>query len=190
MNANEYSDGYEDRVTCYDCDHKCSECDCVCKFERIPKPLKPNRTRLKCGTSSGTLVFPVETPAGVTFTLATVNVDTKRMKQPCIQLEFTNNIITTDATIILNFQVFKQCRNQLTPIPVGPIWTFSPSTEETEGNTIGNTFSFYVCDCDTTCDECCIYSVVVTQAGITTTGITTIINSSFAAVIVDGACNY
>ncbi len=188
MDANEYSDEYEDSETCYDCDNNCSEC--ICKFETIPKPLKPNRTRLKCGMSSGPIVFPVGTPAGVTFTLATVNADTKGMKLSCIQLEFAANIITTAAAIILNFQVFKQCRNQMTPVPVGPIWTFSPPTGVTEGNTIGNTFSFYVCDCDTTCNECCYYRVVVTQAGATTTGITTINNPSLAAIIVDGTCNY
>ncbi len=188
MNVNEYSDGYENRETCYDCDHKCSERKCVCKSERIQKTLKPNRTCLKCGTSSGTVTIPDETPAGVTFTLATVNVDTKCMNHPCIQLEFATNIIATAATLILNFQIFKQCNNQMAPIPVGPIWTFSPPVEFSEGGAFTNTFSFSVCDCDTTCDECCNYRVVVTQVGVTTTGITTISNSSLAAIIVDGAC--
>ncbi|GLC82702.1 DUF4489 domain-containing protein [Lacrimispora brassicae] len=186
MNANEYSDEYEDREICYDCDHKCSECKCICKFERIPKPLKPNRTRLKCGISSGPVTLPVETPAGAAFTLATVNVETKGMNQPCIQLEFASNIITTAASLILNFQIFKQCRNQMTPIPLGPIWTFSPLVEVTDGNT----FSFSVCDCDTTCDECCFYSVVATQTEGATSGITTINNSSLAAIIIEGACKY
>jgi|GEM_PF-5175702 len=40
------------------------------------------------------------------------------------------------------------------------------------------------------CDECCNYRVVVTQVGISTIGITTISNSSLAAIIVDRACKY
>ena len=158
--------------------------------EKVQKTLKSNRTCLKCSTSSGSVTFPVETPAGAAFTLATVNVDTKCMKHPCIQLEFAANIIAAEATLILNFQLFKQCRNQLVPIPIGPILTFSPAVEFTEGNAFASTFSFSACDCDTTCDECCNYRVVVTQVGISTIGITTISNSSLAAIIVDRACKY
>lgn len=188
MNANEYSDGFDNRVTCCDCNQKCSERKCVCKSERIQRALKPNRTSLRCGTSTGTVTIPVDTPAGVTFTLATVNVDTKCMNHPCIQLEFASNIIAISATLVLNFQIFKQCGNQMAPIPVGPIWTFSPPVEFSEGGGFTNTFSFSVCDCDTTCDECCNYRVVVTPVGAATIGITTINNSSLAAVIVDRAC--
>uniref|UniRef100_UPI003260CE9E DUF4489 domain-containing protein n=1 Tax=Clostridium sp. NkU-1 TaxID=1095009 RepID=UPI003260CE9E len=42
-----------------------------------------------------------------------------------MKFEFASNIVTTAAVISLNFQVFKQCKGMLTPIPVGPIWTFS-----------------------------------------------------------------
>ncbi|WP_349947929.1 DUF4489 domain-containing protein [Lacrimispora sp. BS-2] len=185
MNASEYDGRCEDIETCYDCEHKCSEHKCVCKFERIPKPLKPNRTRLKCGVSSGSVTLPVATLPGVTFTLATVNVETKGMKHPCIQLEFASNIITTAASLILNFQIFKQCRNQLAPIPIGRTWTFLSLDEVTDGNN----FSFSICDCDLTCDECCIYSVIATQADVSL-GIATINNSSLTAVIVDAACEY
>ncbi len=110
------------------------------------------------------------------------------MNHPCIQLEFASNIIATAATLVLNFQIFKQCGNQMGPIPVGPIWTFSPPVEFSEGGGFTNTFSFSVCDCDTTCDECCNYRVVVTPVGAATIGITTIYNSSLAAVIVNRAC--
>jgi len=190
MNANGYNDGFENRETCYDCDHKCSKRKCVCKLERIQKTLKSNRACLKCGTSTGTITIPVDTLAGVTFTLATVNVDTKCMNHPCIQLEFASNIIATASTQILNFQIFKQCGNLMAPIPVGPIWTFAPSVEFSEGGVFTNTFSFSVCDCDTTCDECCNYRVVVTQVGVDTIGMITINTSSLAAFIVDSTCKY
>ncbi|MDR1770374.1 MAG: DUF4489 domain-containing protein [Hungatella sp.] len=186
MNANEYGDGCENIETCYDCEHKSSKNKCVCKFERIPEPLKPNRTRLKCGVSSGSVTLPVATLPGVTFTLATVNVETEGMNHPCIQLEFASNIITTSASLILNFQIFKQCRNQLAPIPIGRTWTFLPLVEVTDGNI----FSFSICDCDMACDECCIYSVIATPAGVATAGITTINNSSLTAIMVDAACGY
>lgn len=188
MNADEYSDGYEDRETVYECSHKCSKHKCVSKSGRILKPLKFNRTHLKCGMSSGSFTLPVDTPAGVTFTLATVNADTKGMNQPCIQLEYASNIFTAAESLTLNFQIFKQCGNQLAPVPVGPVWTFF--AEVTEGSTLSNPFAFSVCDCDIICDECCIYSAAVTIEGVSITALTIISNSSLAAIIVDDSCKY
>jgi hypothetical protein len=161
------------------------ECKCSCRFEQKPKALKPNRTCLKCGIP-GSVTIPLATLAGTSFTVATVNVDTKRMNHPCIKFEFASNIVTTAAVITINFQIFKQCKNQLVPIPIGSIWTFSRLVAITDSNT----FSFFVCDCDTTCDDCCSYSVVATIAGIATVGVTSINNASLAAIVVDDAqCN-
>ena len=166
---------------CGEGEHQDCSCNCVC--ERPKKYLRPNRTTLKCG-SQGSVMLPLATMAGSTFTLATVNVDIKNYRKPCVKFEFASNIVTTAAVISLNFQIFKQCKGQLTPLPVGPIWTFSRMVAITESNT----FTFFVCDCDICDDECCTYSVVATVAGVATVGVTAINNASLSAIIVDSEC--
>lgn len=142
--------------------------------------LRPNKTTLKCGTP-GAVTLPLATLAGTTFNLANINVDTKNYSKPCIQFQFSSNIVTTAAVLSLNFQIFKQCKNQLIPVPVGPVWTFSRLVAVTESNT----FSFTVCDCDNCDDECCNYSVSATVVGVATVGVTAISNASLSAIIVD-----
>ncbi len=168
----------------YECD-ECQDCNCNCNCycECPPKYLKPTRTILKCGSIGG-VTLPALTAAGSTFTLASVTVDTKGLKRPNIKFEFASNVVTTGSVITLNFQLFRQCRGQITTLPVGPIWTFSRSTAATDSDT----FSFFVCDCDFCCDDCCTYSVVATVAGVASVGVTAINNASLSALIVDGSC--
>ena len=90
----------------YDCD-----CKCCCDCEKV-RPITPNRTTLKCGCP-GAVTLPLATIAGTNFTVATVTVDTKGYRKPCIKFEFASNIVTTVAVLSLNFQIFKQCKNQL-----------------------------------------------------------------------------
>ncbi|MDR7811019.1 DUF4489 domain-containing protein [Lacrimispora sp.] len=172
---------------CYIQDRECNsdefqECElhfnCMCETHQ--KNLEPNRTMLKCG-NSGSLVLPVNTTAGARFTITTVNVNVKDFKKPCIKLEFTSDIATRVAALTLDFQVFKQCKGMVTPIPIGPVWTFSRLSTITDSNT----FSFLVCDCDICNDECCTYSVVVRVASTVTVGVTTINNALISAFIVD-----
>lgn len=158
------------------------ECKCICECER-PRHLAPNRTALKCGCP-GAVTLPLATVAGTNFTVANVTVDTKGFRKPCIKFEFASNIVTTAGVLTLNLQIFKQCKNQLVPIPVGPVWTFSRLVAVTESNT----FSFFVCDCDICEPECCTYSVVATVAGIATVGVTAINNATLSAIIVDKSC--
>ncbi len=167
------------------CDRCCDRCReeefrCVCKYEKIPKKLNPNRTALKCGTP-GSVTLPTATLAGTAFNVSSVNVDTRGFNHPCIKLEFASNIVTTAALLTLNFQVFKLCKNQLVPLPIGPVWTFSRLAAVTEGNT----FTFFVCDCDICDEECCNYSVTATVAGIATAGVTTINNATLSAIVAD-----
>lgn len=160
------------------------ECEFKCVCETRQKNLRPNRTMLRCG-NSGSLTLPVNTSAGARFTLTTVSVNVKDLKKPCINLEFTSDIATTAAVLILDFQIFKQCKGIVTPIPIGPIWTFSRPL----AITASNTFSFRICDCDICNDECCIYSVVARVASTVTVGVTTINHASLSAFIVDNDCN-
>ena len=110
-------------------------------------------------------------------------MDTKGFRKPCIKFEFASNIVTTAAVLSLNFQIFKQCKNQLVPIPVGPVWTFSRLVAVTASDS----FSFFVCDCDICDTECCTYSVVATVAGVATVGVTSINNATLGAIVVDNA---
>ena len=163
----------DQRESC-DCD-----CKCYCECERC-RTLAPNRTTLKCGCP-GAVTLPLATVAGTNFTVATVTVDTKGFRKPCIKFEFASNIITTAAVLSLNFQIFKQCKNQL--VPVGPVWTFSRLVAVTESDS----FTFFVCDCDICDAECCTYSVVATVAGVATVGVTSVNNATLSAIVVDNA---
>ena len=163
----------DQRESC-DCD-----CKCYCECERC-RALAPNRTTLKCGCP-GAVTLPLATIAGTNFTVATVTVDTKGFRKPCIKFEFASNIVTTAAVLSLNFQIFKQCKNQLVPIPVGPVWTFSRLVAVTESDS----FTFFVCDCDICDDECCNFSVVVTIESLETQGGITVNNATLSAIVVD-----
>ena len=141
-----------------------------------------NGLTMKCG-SFGSVTIPAGTEAGATFPLANLNVNGDGYRKPCVRMEFQSNILNTAATVTLNFQVFKQCKYQFAPVPVGPIWTYSraPSAEEE-----ANAFAFAVCDCDHCDCGCCNYSVVATVAGTAATaGTTTLNNSMLMATIVE-----
>ena len=171
MSENNRDYGYKDDNCGCEPDYCCEKSKCT---------LRPNRTMLKCGTT-GAVNLPLATLAGTTFNLSNVNVDTKNFKKPCIRFDFASNIVTTAAILSLNFQIFKQCKNQLVPIPVGPAWNYSRLVAVTESNT----FTFFVCDCDI-CDEgCCNYSVVATVVGVATIGVTAISNATISALVVD-----
>ncbi len=156
------------------------EYKCICEFEKISKKLNPIRTALKFGTS-GSVTLPAVTAAGTTFNVARVNIDTRGFRRPCIKLEFASNIVTTGALLTLNFQIYKLCKNQLVPMPVGSVWVFSRLYAVTEGNT----FTFYVCDSDIYDEECCNYSMIATVAGVATVGVTTINNATLSAIVTE-----
>ena len=122
------------------------------------KKTKETEVLLKCGSSFPATVLAT-TPTGTTFTLSNLTLNTSHFCDPCIKFEFASNIITTAAIATLNFQIFRLCRNQTTPIAIGPIWTFATAAVTTDAST----FTFIFCDCDF-CpnDDCCTYSVVAT----------------------------
>ena len=139
--------------------------------------------QIKCRTYGATTI-PADTEVGTVFALVNVNVDSKGYRKPCVKVEFLSNILTDTATATLNFQVFRQCDGQLTPVPASGIWTFS-RTVATEVET--NSFGFAFCDCDNCNCGCCNYSVVATVAGAATTGTVTINNNTLIATVVEGA---
>jgi hypothetical protein len=110
-------------------------------------------------------------------------VDTKGYRKVCIKLEFLSNILTDTATATLNFQLFRQCNGQLTPVPASAVWTFSRAVATADE---ANSFGFALCDCDNCGCECCNYSVTATVAGAATTGTVTVNNATLIATVVEG----
>ncbi|NLJ58827.1 MAG: DUF4489 domain-containing protein [Tissierellia bacterium] len=137
---------------------------------------------LKC-SAPGAVTIPALDAPGSTFTPASLTVRTSGFCNPCTKLEFTSNI-TLPALFAgtVSFQIFKQCRNQTTPVPVGPAFIFSRTVAVDLGES--NTFSFFVCDCDDDCfddSDCCTYSVVITNQSLLTLGLT-ITNATLSAL--------
>lgn len=134
---------------------------------------------LKC-SSPGSVAVPALAAPGSTFTPTSLTVNNTTFCNPCTKLEFTSNLIVPIGfTGTLSFQVFKQCRNQFTPVPVGPAFTFARTVALVVG--ASDTFSFFICDCDSCNDDCCTYSVVVTNQTIITLGLT-ITNATLSAL--------
>ena len=146
-------------------------------------PERADGVQIKCRTYGATTI-PADTEVGTVFPLVNVNVDNRGYKKPCIKVEFLSNILTDTATATLNFQVFRQCDGQLTPVPASGIWTFS-RTVATDGE--ANSFGFALCDCDNCNCGCCNYSVVATVVGAATTGTVTINNATLIATVVEDA---
>lgn len=157
-----------------DCDHcrkeKRHDDDC-CKKEKKPCP-----TIIKC-SCPGSATIPVISEAGQSFPLTSLTLNTSCLCDPCTKLEFASNLIT-DAAFLgsINFQVSKLCRGQNIAVPVGPVWTFTGIELAS-----AQTFSFFVCDCDSCFDDCCIYSVTATAAT-TTVGTLNINNATLGAI--------
>jgi len=146
-------------------------------YDPCRKEIKEDKhcpTIIKCGTPSSTTV-PAATVAGTTFTVSSVTLDNSCLCNPTTKLEFASNLVAPVAfTGTINFQVFKLCRGQFTPVPVGPAWT---------------TFSFFVCDCDSCFDDCCTYTVVATVTSAVTVGTLNINNATLGAISTCGRNN-
>lgn len=157
-----------------------------CKKE-VKEP-KSCPTIIKCGCPSSVTLPAIaitDLLESRTFNVGTVTVDNSCICNPITKLEFSSNIITAVALpITLNFQIFKLCRGQLNPTPVGPIWTYSRLIGVVEANT----FSFDVCDCNSCFDECCTYTVVATVIGLLAVG-TSITNGTLIATSTCGSSN-
>jgi len=141
-------------------------------------------TIIKCGTPSST-TLPAATIAGTAFTVSSLTLDTCGLCNPTTKLEFASNLVAPVAfTGTINFQVFKLCRGQFTPVPVGPAWTFNLVALLSS-----ETFSFFVCDCDSCFDDCCTYTVVATVTSAVTVGTLNINNATLGAISTCGRCN-
>lgn len=166
---------YEDEYTCKkerECDRRRRDRnDDCCKKERKECP-----TIIKCGCPNATTI-PVAA-AGDTFTVASFTLDTSCLCDPTIKLEFASNLVTTGFTGAVSLQVVKLCGNQITPIPVGPAWTYSRAA----ATTASETFTFFICDGDTCHKDCCTYTVIATVVSAVTVGTLAINNATLGAI--------
>ncbi|MGL5436538.1 MAG: DUF4489 domain-containing protein [Lachnospiraceae bacterium] len=184
---------YEEKKSCDCCCEKCKHDYCrekpkhdCCKHDRDREKHCPTKSCLKCSTPGGVSI-PAHTPAGTTFTLTSLSIDTCKFQKPCIEFTFASNLVTTCSISSLSFQIFKQCKCQFNSIPVGPAWTFSIDECPVSDS---RTFTFGVCDCDSCLNECCTYTVVATVTGVKTVGTIAIRNATLIALVVDNKnCN-
>lgn len=154
------------------------DCD-PCKKEKKEKKVCP--TIIKCGCP-GSFTLPVigADQIGTQFPITSLSLDTSRLDDPCVKLEFAANIISTAALAPnLTFQVYKICNNQQTAVPVGPSWNFSQTLAAGEAVS----FAFFICDCDNcSCfNDCCIYTVRVVSNTALAIG-TSIANATLGAI--------
>jgi len=151
-------------------------------------PLELNPVILKCRAPKSTL-FPSRTNENLTTTstVASVAVNTSHFYNPCIMLEFASTIIQPTNAFITNmvFQVFKKCFNNSQQISVGPQWSYFVNRTPPHSSN----FSFFVCDCNTTINECCTYTVqaTVNTVSLVGSGFATVNNATLSALVVDNA---
>ena len=143
-------------------------------------------TLMKC-SSPGSVIIPALTDTGSTFTPASLTLNTNGICNPCTRIDFTSNITAPVGFLgTLSFQVYKQCRNQMSPVPIGPAFTFSRTLALVIGES--STFSFFICDCDSCDNDCCTYSVVITNLSAVTLGLT-VNNATLSAITTSQICN-
>lgn len=125
--------------------------DCQGKYE------KRNKFLIKC-SSSNNLIVPAGITAGTTYIVASLDLDLACFCNPSVNLEFSSNILSLISFIEIDFQVFRQCKNELSPTAVSSIWTYNSLTPGSNSST----FTFLSCDCDLSNCSCCTYTVVAT----------------------------
>lgn len=144
-------------------------------------------TIIKCGCPS-TVTLPVVSVglAPATVTLASLTLDTSCICDPIIKLNFTSAFTTTLTAVLgaVSIQIFKQCKGQVTPVPVGPSWPVVSLVAA--GALTGTLFtSFFICDSDSCNDDCCTYTAVATVSAAVAVAVVgaTFNNSTLAAEV-------
>lgn len=155
-----------------------------CKKDNLKKEEEKCPTIIKCGCPS-TVQLPlvdITVLGSASVTLASLTVDTSCICDPVIKLNFTSAFTTIATAVVgaVNIQIFKQCKNQLAPVPVGPSWPVVSAIAA--GALTGTLFtSFFVCDSDSCNDDCCTYTAVATVSGVATAAIGAVFNNSTLA---------
>ncbi|WP_291651261.1 DUF4489 domain-containing protein [Clostridium sp.] len=142
---------------------------------------------IKCSCPRS-VIIPEDTEANTIFAITSIEVDTYGLCNPRAKLNFTSNIVFRNFFGNLSIRVFKQCRNQLTRVPVGSEWTIILG-REVAGITGARVISFFVCDQDLCEEDCCFYTVEVRVNSIIPVATIAFNNSSLDATIYcDNSC--
>lgn len=127
----------------------------------------------------GEIIIPENTEKGILHRIASINADTSAFQNFVIHLSFSCNIITSNAGIHLEFQIFRQLINQAAPTPVSSVVYYAKDRGSSESNTL----SFFSQDQDGLKSDCCNYSVYAKIVGYNTTGLTRITAPVIACIL-------
>lgn len=98
----------------------------------------------------------------VPYTIVATNMDSCGLRDFHVKLDFSCNIMAAQSPPHLNFQILKQDRYQLIPVPVSANYVFAKEA----GSFEANMFSITACDNDSQISKCCSYSVTVKATGV------------------------
>lgn len=129
----------------------------------------------------GGIVIPDGTEKGTTYNVVSVNLDTAACRDFHTELSFSCNILSMDASARIKFQVFKQEKNQIMPLPLSSGYSYFRSQKVTESDVV----TFSALDCDSHGTQWCNYSVFIEIIGQQTAGSVMITNPVLIAVVVE-----
>lgn len=129
----------------------------------------------------GGIVIPDGTEKGTTYNVVSVNLDTAACRDFHTELSFSCNILSMDASARIKFQVLKQEKNQIMPLPLSSGYSYFRSQKVTESDVV----TFSALDCDSHGTQWCNYSVFIEIIGQQTAGAVMITNPVLIAVVVE-----
>ena len=129
----------------------------------------------------GGVIIEDGTEKGTTYNVVSVNLDTAACRHFHTELSFSCNIICIDASARLKFQILKQEKNQMMPLPLSSGNSYSRNQKVTESNVV----TFSALDCDSHGTQWCNYSVFIEIMGQQTAGTVIITNPVLIAVVVE-----
>ncbi|WP_123052788.1 DUF4489 domain-containing protein [Clostridium sp. JN-1] len=138
---------------------------------------------MKCG-SGATGPLPILDLAGASiinpYSVASVTIDTRRLKCPSVLINFTG-LINVPAGVIpsITFRLIKTCNGSSQS--VGGSYTFSSAFELIHSES----FSFQFCDCGDCCG-CTTYTVEISNATLAQAGTT--VSGTVSAIAVENDC--
>lgn len=118
---------------------------------------------------------------GTAYNVVSVNLDTAACRHFHTELSFSCNILCIDASVRLKFQILKQEKNQMMPLPLSSGNSYSRNQKVTESDVV----TFSALDCDSHSTQWCNYSVFIEIMGQKTAGTVIITNPVLIAVVVE-----
>ena len=144
---------------------------------------EPGRAILNCGCgAAGPL--PILDLAGASiinpYSVASVTIDTRGMKCPCVLINFTS-LINVPVGVLPNisFRLVRTCNGCSQAI--GGTYNYSDAINALHSES----FSFQFCDCGECCG-CCTYTVEISNATLAQVGTT--ISGNISALAVEKTC--